>query len=182
MSSSQNTHTIVRKTLGWSLPSHNAILHSWWSFGLSCTSISKLWICKLLSVIIFKHSAKKTNELGPAWYNISEKHLHSLTKENCLAIQIQKALWRKVRPLFSGNKKLYDSKEVKENALASEGKSCRPQTKATVNQYGMPWPLSVKQAAKITFAQWKYRTFQSIIYPEGKNLWEQAFWREVNAV
>ena len=32
-------------------------------------------------------------------------------------------------------KKLYASKEVKENALASEGKSCRPETKTTVNQY-----------------------------------------------
>ena len=29
----------------------------------------------------------------------------------------------------------------------------------------MSWPLSVKHAAKITFAQWKCRTFQSIIYP-----------------
>ena len=37
--SSQKTHTIFRKTLGWSLPSHNAILHSWCSFGLSCTWI-----------------------------------------------------------------------------------------------------------------------------------------------
>ena len=25
-------------------------------------------------MIIFKHSAKKTNEQGPTWYNISEKH------------------------------------------------------------------------------------------------------------
>ena len=30
------------------------------------------------------------------------------------------------------------------------------------------WPLSVKHAAKITFAQWKCRTFQSIIYPAEK--------------
>ena len=34
----------------------------------------------------------------------------------------------------------------------------------------VPWPLNVKQAAKITFAQWKCRTFQSITYPTGKNL------------
>ena len=32
-------------------------------------------------------------------------------------------------------KKLYASKEVKENALASEGKSSRPETKTTVNRY-----------------------------------------------
>ena len=37
-------------------------------------------------------------------------------------MQIQKALWRKLEPLFSRNKKLYASKEVKENAFASEGK------------------------------------------------------------
>ena len=30
---------------------------------------------------------------------------------------------------------LYASKEVKENALASEGKSCQPGTKTTVNRY-----------------------------------------------
>ena len=96
------------------------------------------------------------------WY--CRKRLHSWTKENRLVIQIQKALWRKLEPLFSRNKKLYASKEVKENALASEGKSCRPETITTVNRY-VSWPLSVKHAAKITFAQWKCRTLQSIIYP-----------------
>ena len=29
----------------------------------------------------------------------------------------------------------------------------------------MPWPLSMRQAAKITFAQWKCRTSQGTIYP-----------------
>ena len=33
----------------------------------------------------------------------------------------------------------------------------------TVNQY-VSWSLSVKHAGKITFTQWKCRTFQSIIY------------------
>ena len=56
------------------------------------------------------------------------KTLHSRTKEIRLVIQIQKALWRKLEPLFSRNKKkLYASEEVKEIALASEGKSCRPE-------------------------------------------------------
>ena len=102
------------------------------------------------------------------------KTLYSRTKENRLVIHIQKALWRKLEPLFSRNKKLYASKEVKENALASEGKSCRPETITTVNRY-VSCPLGVKPYAakiptKITFAQWKCRTFQSIIYPgEGKN-------------
>ena len=56
------------------------------------------------------------------------KTLHSRTKEIRLVIKIQKAIWRKLEPLFSRNKKkLYASKEVKEIALASEGKSCRPE-------------------------------------------------------
>ena len=38
-------------------------------------------------------------------------------------------------------------------------------TITTVNR----WPLIVKHAAKITFAQYKCRTFQSIIYPADKN-------------
>ena len=41
-----------RKTLSWSLLSHNAVLQSWCSFSLSCTSFLQFWICKLLSVII----------------------------------------------------------------------------------------------------------------------------------
>ena len=64
-----------------------------------------------------------------------KKTLHSWTKENRFVIQIQKTFWRKLEPLFNRNKKLYASKEVKENALASEGKSCRPETKTTVNRY-----------------------------------------------
>ena len=96
------------------------------------------------------------------------KTLHSRTKENHSGSQIQKALWRKSKPLFSHNKKLYASKEVKGNAVPSEGKSYRPDTKVTVNQY-VSWPLSVKQEAKITFAQWKCSTFQDIPN-RGKNL------------
>ena len=62
------------------------------------------------------------------------KNIHSRTKENRLVIQLQKALWRKLEPLFNRNKKLYAWKEVKETALASEGKSGRPETKTTVNR------------------------------------------------
>ena len=54
-------------------------------------------------------------------------YLHSRTNKNRLVIQIQKALWRKLEPLFSRNKMLYASKtEVTENALELEGKSFRP--------------------------------------------------------
>ena len=64
-------------------------------------------------------------------------YLHSRTNKNRLVIQIQKALWRKLEPLFSRNKMLYASKtEVTENALVLEGKSFRPHTKTTVNRYG----------------------------------------------
>ena len=69
---------------------------------------------------MFKDPAKITIELCVTEH--CRKTLHSRTKENRLVIQIQKALWRKVTPLFSRNKKLY-SIEVKENALASEGNS-----------------------------------------------------------
>ena len=61
------------------------------------------------------------------------------------------------------------SKEDKENALASESKSCRPENNNYSQSICMSWPLSVKHAAKITFAQYKCRTSQSIIYPADKN-------------
>ena len=98
------------------------------------------------------------------------KALHSRTRENPLVNQIQKALWRKFKPLVSRNKNLYTLKEVKENALSSEGKSCRPKTKTTMNRC-VPWPLSLKQVAKTTLAQWKCTTFRGTIYPrEEKNV------------
>ena len=76
-----------------------------------------------------KHKANPaTNEVRVE----KRKTLHSRTKGNRVVIQIQKALWRKLQPLFDLNKMLYASKEVKENALSSEGKSCRPETKTTL--------------------------------------------------
>ena len=65
-------------------------------------------------------------------------------------------------------KKLYASKEVKEIALASEGKSCRPENNNYSQSIYMSRPLRVKHVAKITFAQYKCRTFQSIISPADK--------------
>ena len=47
-------------------------------------------------------------------------------RESLSVIQIKEGLWRKLndlKPLFSRNEELYVSKEVKENALASKGKS-----------------------------------------------------------
>ena len=66
---------------------------------------------------------KKTNKAGPSVIQHCRKTLHLRTKETRLiVIQIQKALWRKLQPLSNRNEKLYASKEVKDNALASEGK------------------------------------------------------------
>ena len=57
------------------------------------------------------------------------KTLYLRSKENRLVIQIQKALWRKLEPLFSCDKSFALHKtEVQEIALASEDKSCRPET------------------------------------------------------
>ena len=74
-----------------------------------------------------------------------------------------------LNPYSAVMKTLYASKEAKENALASEGKSCRPENNNYSQSICMSWPLSVKHATKITFAQYKCRTFQSIIYPADKN-------------
>ena len=68
--------------------------------------------------------------LGQMQSDHCRRTLHLRRIENRLFIRIQKALWRKLEPLFSRNKKLYATKTWgKKNALASEGKSCRPETK-----------------------------------------------------
>ena len=45
---------------------------------------------------------------------------------------------KKLKLSFSSSKEVYASKEVKENALASEGKSCRPRTKIKPQKINMP--------------------------------------------
>ena len=76
---------------------------------------------------------KENWRAGPSVIQHCRKTLHSRTKENRLITQIQKALWRKLEPLFSRNKKLYASKEVKENTLASN--PADQKTITTVNRY-----------------------------------------------
>ena len=62
-------------------------------------------------------------------------------------MQIQEALWR--------NEEFNISKEVKENALEQEGKSCRAETITAENQYACH-DLSVwNKRQKIKFAQSK---------------------------
>ena len=54
--------------------------------------------------------------------------------------------------------------------LQSGGKILQTRCKNYSKSICVPWPLTVKQAAKITIAQWKCATFQIIIYPtEEKN-------------
>ena len=64
-----------------------------------------------------------------------KKPSHSRTKrKSFMIIRIREALRRKLnnlKPLFSGNEEQCISKEVKANALASKGKSCRPKTTIT---------------------------------------------------
>ena len=64
------------------------------------------------------------------------KTLHLRTKEIRLVIQIQRALWRKLEPLFSRNKKkLYASEEVKEMRLHQKVNPADQKTITTVNRY-----------------------------------------------
>ena len=105
-------------------------------------------------------------------------------RKSPLVIQNQEALWRKLnnlKPFILGsNKELNISKEAKENALAS----CRGQITLTrnnnckKNHYDrVSRPLSMKQAAEITFVQLKHKTLQSIIYPpEKKFIGTSSIW------
>ena len=82
-------------------------------------------------------SEKRKSEVSSS-YRVTKhrkKPSHSRAKRKSLIIiRIQEALWRKLnnlKPLFSGNEEHCISKEVKGNALASKGKSCRPETTIT---------------------------------------------------
>ena len=64
----------------------------------------------------------------------SAKKSHSRTRRKPLSFSDPETLWKKIKDLkalLSHKKELYSLKEVKENALASEGKSCRPEIKKT---------------------------------------------------
>ena len=62
----------------------------------------------------------------------SAKKSHSRTRRKPLSFSDPETLWKKIKDLkalLSHKKELYSLKEVKENALASEDKSCRPEIK-----------------------------------------------------
>ena len=75
--------------------------------------------------------AKNANELGPAWQNIAgNRHIYGQKENRFKIIQIQKAIAGEIKQpktLISVIEELYFSKEVKESALESEGKSCHKQ-------------------------------------------------------
>ena len=84
-------------------------------------------------------------------------HLITFTdkRKSLSVIQIKEGLWRKLnnlKPLFSRNEELYVSKEVKENALSSEGKSSimLARNNNLRKSICVSRSLSMKQAAKIT--------------------------------
>ena len=112
---------------------------------------------------------KESWRAGPSVIQHSRKTLHSRIKENRLVIQIQGALWRKLQPLFSRNKKALRFKRGQRKCACIRGQILPTRNNNYSKSICMSWPLSVKHAAKITFAQCKCRTFQSIIYPADEN-------------
>ena len=100
----------------------------------------------------------------------SRKPSHSRTKRKSLIIiRIQEALWRKLnnlKPLFSRTEEHCNSKEVKGNALASKGKSCRPET--TITAENACHDLSVWNKWQNHILSVKTVSFRGIIYPPEK--------------
>ena len=83
-----------------------------------------------------------------------------------MIIRIQEALKRKLnnlKPLFSGNEEHCISKEVKGNALASKGKSCRPETTITAEIACHDLSLCNKQQKSHLLSQNVF--LRGIIYP-----------------
>ena len=111
----------------------------------------------------------RSEEIFFAQENIAEKHYTHGLKKIAYLFRSRRHFGENWKLYSAVIKKVYASKEVKENALASEGKSCRPENNNYSQSIYMSWPLSVKHAAKITFAQYKCRTFQSTICPADKN-------------
>ena len=92
---------------------------------------------------------------------------HSRTKRKSpIIIRIWEALWRKLnnlKPLFSDNKEHCISKEVKGNALASKGKSCRPEKQWPQKMCFMTSQYEI--SGKNHICSVKTFSFRGIIYP-----------------
>ena len=74
-----------------------------------------------------------------------------------------------LKPLFSRNEELNISKEMKENAFASEGKSSRPETITAENQYACH-DLSVWNKRQKSNLLSQNVFLQSIIYQSRKKI------------
>ena len=96
---------------------------------------------------------KKTNELGLAWQNMARNHHIHGRKKVTLSYSDLEGTLEKIKQL----------KMTKSLCVS--------------------WPLSRKQAAKITFALLKRKTLQSIIYPpEKKFIRTSSIWYEVHVI
>ena len=100
-------------------------------------NLSMSIVVRLLVVCVTKHRRKPS---------------HSRTKRKSLIIiRVREALSRKLnnlKPLFSGSEEHCISKEFNGNALASKGKSCRPEGITAENQYACHALSVLKWAAK----------------------------------
>ena len=93
------------------------------------------------------------------------------TEKNVNWTRTLTALWRKLEPLFSRNKKALRFKRGQRKRACIRGQILPTRNNNYSKSICVPWPLGVKHAAKITFTQYKCTTFQSIIYIVHK-LWQ----------
>ena len=117
----------------------------------------------------------------------NRKPSHSRTKRKSLIIiRIKEALWRKLnnlKPLFSRNEEHCISKEVKENTLASKGKSCRPETTIIAENACHDLSVGNKRQKSHLPCQNVFLRGMYNLPARKKNLLEQAaFWHEVKVV
>ena len=116
---------------------------------------------------------KKTlNELGPAWQNRSthwRKQSHSQTKDIVFSYSDPGGTLGKIKQpktlIKPRRKRLTSPKRSKKMLLHQRANHTDQKQYISAES----WPLSMKQAAKITFTQSKHRT-QYIIYPQGKKI------------
>ena len=112
---------------------------------------------------------KRKSEVSSSYHVIKyrRKPSHSRPKrKSFIVIRIREALWRKfknLKPLFSDNEEQCIPKEVKGNALASKGKSCRPET--TITAENACHDLSVWNKRQKSHLLSQNVFFRGIIYP-----------------
>ena len=118
----------------------------------------------------------------PAWYNIAGKHHIFGIERKSLSYSDPEAHWTKIKnltALFGDKKSCTLQKRSKKTLLHQRAYHEDQKFKNHRKSISMSWPLSVKQAAKITFAQSKNRTLQSIIYsPEKKKKKKKTYWNK----